>query len=258
MDKKRNRWFLVFFFLFLAAVIFGAWYYLNQKKREQIYEEVAKENYTEKTVQEPEEDLKEEEPVEESVAIPVDFAALKEKNPEIYGWIYIPETIVDYPILQRPEDDGYYLNHTMEGEEGLPGSIYTESLNKQDFSDKNTVIYGHNMKDETMFGSLKYYMDPTYMKQHEQIEIYTPEHSYTYRIFAAVTYDNRHILKSFDFHEDDQYQQFLDSLSQVRNMSSYINSEIPVTTEDRILTLSTCNSNNEQRFLVEAVLIDEK
>ena len=258
MEKKTNKMFWAFFVIFAAALSFGVWYYVSQKEREQVYTDLAEEAKTEEPEKETEEEPEIPEAEKEPVEIPVDFASLKEKNPEIYAWIRISDTSVDYPILQRPEDDGYYLDHTVDGAEGLPGSIYTESLNKQDFSDKNTVIYGHNMKDETMFGSLKYYMDPTYMKQHEQIEIYTPEHIYTYRIFAAVTYDNRHILKSFDFHEDDQYQQFLDSLSQVRNMSSYINSEIPVTTEDRLLTLSTCNGNNEQRFLVEAVLIDEK
>lgn len=164
MEKKTNKMFWVFFVIFAAALSFGVWYYVSQKEREQVYTNLAEEAKTEEpekeTEEEPEIPKEEKEPVE----IPVDFASLQEKNPEIYAWIRISDTSVDYPILQRPEDDGYYLDHTVDGAEGLPGSIYTESLNKQDFSDKNTVIYGHNMKDETMFGSLKYYMDPTYMK----------------------------------------------------------------------------------------------
>ena len=109
-----------------------------------------------------------------------------------------------------------------------------------------------------MFGGLKQYMDASYMKEHSQIIIYTPEHRLTYQVFAAVTYDDRHILQSFDFRDDQSYQSFLDSLRQVRNMSSYIDEETAVTTEDRILTLSTCNGNEQERFLVEAVLIDEE
>ena len=101
-------------------------------------------------------------------------------------------------------------------------------------------------------------MDESYMKAHSQILIYTPEHILTYQVFAAVTYDNRHILNSFDFKSEEGFQEYLDSLKEVRNMSSYIDSDVEVTTEDKIITLSTCNGNSDQRFLVEAVLVNEE
>lgn len=257
--KQRNKWFWVFFVIFVIAVGVGAGYYFGQKDREQVYEDLAEEN------KKPQEETKQEEqttdePAEEekTVEIPIDFSSLKEKNSEVYAWIRIPDTQVDYPILQRASDDLYYLDHTIDGAEGLPGSIYTQSLNAQDFSDKNTVIYGHNMRDETMFGGLKSYMDESYMKAHSQILIYTPGHILTYQVFAAVTYDNRHILNSFDFKSEEGFQEYLDSLKEVRNMSSYIDSDVEVTTEDKIITLSTCNGNSDQRFLVEAVLVNEE
>ena len=216
--------------------------------------------FTQKKEETKQEEQTTDEPAEEekTVEIPIDFSSLKEKNSEVYAWIRIPDTQVDYPILQRASDDLYYLDHTIDGAEGLPGSIYTQSLNAQDFSDKNTVIYGHNMRDETMFGGLKSYMDESYMKAHSQILIYTPEHILTYQVFAAVTYDNRHILNSFDFESEEGFQEYLDSLKEVRNMSSYIDSDVEVTTEDKIITLSTCNGNSDQRFLVEAVLVNEE
>ena len=260
--KKRSKLFWVFLIIFLAAAAFAVYYYTSQQKKEEVYDKLKENNkkteepkVKEEPIQEPEQAA---EPEPEPVDIPIDFAELQKMNPEIYAWIQIPGTEVDYPIVQRPEDDAYYLDHTIEGEEGLPGSIYTESLNKQDFTDKNTVIYGHNMKDCTMFGGLKDYKDSAYMDEHSEVYIYTPEHIFTYKIFAAVTYDSRHIMVAFDFDQDEQYQAYLDSLSQVRNMASYINTDIPVTTSDRIITMSTCNGNNDQRFLVEAVLIDEK
>ena len=242
---------------------FCCYYYVGQQKKEEVYDKLKENNKTEEpeVKEEPKQEPVQavpEEPEAEPVDIPIDFAGLQEMNPEIYAWIRIPGTEVDYPIVQRPEDDAYYLDHTIEGAEGLPGSIYTESLNKKDFTDKNTVIYGHNMKDNTMFGSLKDYKDSAYMDEHSEVYIYTPEHIFTYKIFGAVTYDSRHIMVAFDFAQDEQYQAYLDSLSQVRNMASYINTDIPVTTADRIITMSTCNGNNDQRFLVEAVLIDEK
>lgn len=257
--KRRNKLFWMFFVIFVIAIGMGAGYYFGQKDREQVYEDLAKE--TTKSQEETNQKERSEESLTEEtpkVEIPVDFVALKEKNPEIYAWIRIPDTAVDYPVLQRLSDDDYYLNHTIDGSEGLPGSIYTESVNGQDFSDKNTVLYGHNMKDGTMFGGLKSYMDESYMEAHPQIFIYTPEHIFTYQVFGAVTYDNRHILNAFDFNTDEGFQQYLDSLKEVRNMASYVKSDVEVTTADRIITLSTCNGNSDQRFLVEAVLVNEE
>lgn len=268
--KRRNKiWFWIFFVILVGAVSFGVYYWYGQQQSQERYEELADEVHISPSpskVPEPEvsqtpvatEPPVEEEPQKEPVEIPIDFAALQAKNPDIYAWIQIPETKVDYPVVQSSTDNGYYLNHTIDGVEGYPGSIYTENLNKKDFSDGNTVIYGHNMKNGTMFASLHKYVDPSYMKEHPEILIYTPEHKYTYQVFAAVTYDDRHILSSFDFADSAQFQGFLDSINSVRNMSTYRNPDISVTAEDKIITLSTCNNNDSQRFLVEAVLISEE
>ena len=248
--------------VFLGAVIFAVFYQVTLDRREESYEELAEEVRTADSASgiptEMPPDVPETVSMSQTVEIPIDFSVLQEKNPDIYAWILIPGTGVDYPILQSSTDQAYYLNHTAEGAEGYPGSIYTENLNKKDFTDKNTVIYGHNMKDDSMFGSLKKYVDSDYMQEHPQIIIYTPEHKLTYQIYAGITYDDRHILGSFDFTDTQQYQAYLNSIDSVRNMASYRNPEVEVTTEDKIITLSTCNSNQEQRFLVEAVLISEE
>lgn len=248
--------------VFLGAVIFAVFYQVTLDRREESYEELAEEvrtaDFASVIPTEMPTDVPETVSMSQTVEIPIDFSVLQEKNPDIYAWILIPGTGVDYPILQSSTDQAYYLNHTAEGAEGYPGSIYTENLNKKDFTDKNTVIYGHNMKDDSMFGSLKKYVDSDYMKEHPQIIIYTPEHKLTYQIYAGITYDDRHILGSFDFTDTQQYQAYLNSIDSVRNMASYRNPEVEVTTEDKIITLSTCNSNQEQRFLVEAVLISEE
>lgn len=253
MNKSK----ILFWFCLLLVVggfAVGGSYLLKQRDNQDIYEKVQKEK-KELPKKEPIEEAK---AVPEPVEIPVNFQELQAMNPDIYAWIEIPGTEVNYPIVQSANDREYYLDHTIEGAEGLPGSIYTENLNTTTFQDKNTVVYGHNMRDKSMFGGLKYYADSTYMEEHKQIYIYTPEHIYTYEVFGAVTYDDRHLLLSYDFNNTEDYQAFLDSLSQMRNMNTYINKARSVTTEDRILTLSTCTGNEQQRFLVEAVLIDEK
>ena len=191
----------------------------------------------------------------EPVEIPIDFDALREENPDVYAWITIPGTEVDYPILQREEDDSYYLTHTIEGKEAPEGAIYTESLNSQDFTDPNTVIYGHNMRNDSMFGSLHLFEDKEFFDKHRDLTIYLPDQILHYQIFAAYVYDNRHILKSFDFQDTAQYQGYLDSIFQMRSMSNNLDTSISVDSDDKIVTLSTCNGNDDQRYLVQAVLI---
>ena len=265
MRNKYKILFGVFLIIFLAAGGFCVYYYTVQKQKEQVYEELAEEVKATPTPSPTAEPAKTPEATEEAtteptpeVVIPIGFAQLQQRNSDIYAWIQIPDTVIDYPILQSAADNTYYLNHTLDKAEGLPGSIYTENINQVDFTDKNTVIYGHNMNDGSMFGGLHQYVDPAYMEAHPDIYIYTPDHIYTYRVFAAVTYDNRHILRSYDCNDEAQFQAFLDSVMSVRNIASHFSSETTATVNDRIITLSTCNSNSEQRFLVEAVLINEE
>lgn len=247
-QSKRKMIYIICIVLFLISVAFVIGLLFGQRDRGDIYEQMQEDNVA---IQE---EPVTEERVETEVSIPIDFEAFQEQNGDIYAWIRIPGTVVDYPIVQHPEDDAYYLNRTVEGKTGLPGSIYTESLNKTDFSDRNTLIYGHNMKNGSMFGDLSLYKDSTYMKEHAEILIYTPEHIYTYRVFAAITYDNRHIMYAFDFSTDAGLQAYLDSIRAVRNMTSYLDESVEVTAEDQIITLSTCTGNKAKRFLVEAVL----
>ena len=254
---KRKKQFLLFFLLlFAGAIILGFCYYADRLK-EDTYEHLA-ETYKSPTEKAGSNGSESAEGSEQSVDIPIDFDALQRGNPDIYAWITIPDTAIDYPILQSDTDNSYYLNHTADHQEGFPGSIYTENLNAKDFSDPNTLIYGHNMGNGTMFSGLHQYVDPAYMEEHSEILIYTPNHIRTYRIFAAITYDNRHIMYAFDFSDVEQYQAYFDSLKAVRNMATYWDGSVAVTVDDRIITLSTCNGNDAQRFLVEAVLIDEK
>lgn len=111
---------------------------------------------------------------EESVKkdIPVNFNDLKRKNSDIYAWIKIPNSNIDYPILRNEEED-YYLTHSEDKKESVYGAIYTQNYNCDDFSDSNTVIYGHNMKNGTMFGGLKKYREEAYFANHIYISVFS-------------------------------------------------------------------------------------
>lgn len=123
-----------------AAVIclaVGGYEYIAEQKAGEEYEELKEEvKEEEPTVEEPVEEPEEEEP---PLEIPVDFATLQKENPDIYAWITVPGTNIDYPILQREGDNAYYLNHNVDGEQEKAGAIFTEDYNSKDFTDPNTV-----------------------------------------------------------------------------------------------------------------------
>ena len=186
---------------------------------------------------------------------PIKFEELREMNPDVYAWITIPGTDIDYPILQHASDNSYYLKHNIDGSYGYPGCIYTENLNSKDFTDNNTVIYGHNMKNGSMFAGLHQYEARDFFDENREVIIYLPDQILHYTIFAAYTYDDRHLLYSFDFSDTDIYEAYLQAIFDIRDMNANIDKDMTVTGENKIITLVTCIGNKpENRLLVQAVL----
>lgn len=189
----------------------------------------------------------------------IDFEPLQEQNKDVYAWIKVPGTSVDYPVLQSDDDNNYYLTHTIDGEEAVAASIFTENYNKKDFTDPHTVIYGHNMRNGSMFGSLHEYEDRAFFDENREILIYLPDRILHYRIFAAYVSDSRHLILNYDWEQEGVLDQYLDEVFSIRDMSANIDTDMEVTGKDRILTLSTCNKGiSEQRYLVQAVLTEEE
>ncbi len=191
----------------------------------------------------------------------IDFAALQsEQNEDIYAWITVPGTKVDYPVLQHPEELDYYLGHNLDGTKGYPGCIYTQLMNSKDFTDKHTVLYGHNMSNGTMFNTLHYYEDPVFFEEHPYVYIYTPEAVLVYQVFAAYEFTSVHLLMGFDISTDEDFESYLHNVFTISGMNNNFNTELDgeLTAEDRILTLSTCiNGKPDKRWLVAAVLREE-
>lgn len=254
-NKKSKIIFYICLVVLIVVIVAAVGYMWKRSQKSQRDEELAESAMVDVSVSAEDEELAEPEEEESDVVIPVDFEALQEVNPDIYAWIRIEDTNVDYPILQSETDDDYYLDHTVDGDEGLPGSIYTQySYNSGCFEDNVTVIYGHNMRDDSYFGQLSEYQDEDFRSSHSTIEIYTPEHIYTYRLVFAITYDNSHLLASYDCNETDRYESFLNILQKNRTIPSWIEDPFTVTTDDKLIILSTCNGNSSQRYLVGAVL----
>lgn len=189
----------------------------------------------------------------------IDFEGLqRNENEDIYAWIYIPNTNIDYPIVQHPDNPEYYLNRDLDGNSSTAGCIFTQYYNAKDFNDNNTVIYGHNMKNKSMFRTLHNYEDASFFEENPYVYIYTEYDTRIYQVFAEYEYSDKHIVLSYDFEDDDVFGEYLteiNNLSKAQYYNNY-NWEMSVTQEDKIITLSTCIANRkEQRYLVQAKLI---
>jgi len=189
----------------------------------------------------------------------VNFTDLWKINRDIYAWIKIPNTAIDYPVLQTDGDDAFYLEHNIYGQYSFAGCIYSEKVNSKDFSDPNTVLYGHNLLNGTMFASLHNFRDPNFFENNEYIYILMPDRTLIYRIFAAYEYDDRHIMHSFDFNDEEVFASYLEYATNPVNSMTYNVRITDVTTDDTILTLSTCMDNiATSRYLVQGVLISDE
>jgi len=226
-------------------------------------EETVPDEETEPETTEAPQEEKEPAAILEEMGVPVpekavDFADLQENtSADIYAWIYIPDTKIDYPVLQHPRDNTYYLNYNLDGSRGYPGCIYTEDYNAKDFSDPVTVLYGHNMKNGTMFAGLHRYSDSEYMEEHPYVYVYTEEELLVYEIFAAHEYSDAHILYNHDYTDEREFTGYLDEICDVRNMGNVLREDVEVESGDKILTLSTCiSSKPNNRFLVQGVLLN--
>ncbi len=206
-------------------------------------------------MQEPQEDDEkdtddEESEDESSLYLQVDFEGLKAKNPDVVAWIQMPALEISYPVVQG-KDNSYYLYHMFDGESNKNGSIFVDYHNSPDFTDSNTIVYGHNMKDKSMFGTLNGYQDQALYEQHPCFYIYIPGYVLEYQIVSCYAGRIGSIGYTHGFPEPEDFQEFLD---QILSYAGY-DTGTEVTTEDKIVTLSTCvNSNRNYRYLVHGKL----
>lgn len=194
----------------------------------------------------------------EGMKNPIDFEKLQEINPDIYAWIQVPETQIDYPVasVTGKEDEDYYLNHNFRKSYEFAGTIYSKE-NARDFSDPVTVLYGHNMINGSMFAGLKKFAEKQFFDKHDTVYIFTPEQRLTYRIVSYYESDNRNILQHYDFFQNqDSLEDYKKVIKEAKN--GYVRQEISLDTVDRILTLSTCSSISTRRRLIQTVLAESR
>lgn len=179
----------------------------------------------------------------------IDLAALQEENPDVKGWIYIPDTELSYPLLYGKNND-FYLYRSWDKARNNCGSIFFDFRCSPGFEDFNTVIYGHRMRNDSMFGTLKYYQDPEFWRNHPTIYIADATGVRQYDIFAAWEPSVTSPVYSMDYGSQTRRQEFLDACLRGNQLDTGI---VPHP-EDKILTLSTCTGRGHAtRWVVQGV-----
>lgn len=177
---------------------------------------------------------------------------LKQSNSDVVGWITIPDTAVNYPILQA-EDNQFYLNKTWKKKASTVGSIFMECKNRADLSQFNTLIYGHNMKDGSMFSLLRNYLEQGYWEEHPYVYVAVENDVRRYDIYAAYEVGVWEITYGLEIEKEEDKQEFID----IGISKSRIETGIVPTLEDDVLTLSTCTGTGSSatgtRWVVQAV-----
>ncbi len=183
----------------------------------------------------------------------VDFTELKNKNSDVAGWLTVGGTNINYPVVQTTDND-YYLTHAFDKSSNRAGWVFMDYRNDKNSYGKNTIIYAHNMKDKTMFGSLKTLLTKDWYNVEENriIKMSSEKYNTLWQIFSVYTIPttNDYIWTDENFTSEAQYQAFLDKIIG----RSYTNFKTSVNSSDRVLTLSTCHGS-EKKLVVHAKLI---
>ena len=186
--------------------------------------------------------------------IEVDFDKLKSVNEDVVGWIYVdalPD--ISYPIV-KGKDNQTYLHQTYEKNYNFAGTIFVDYENSGDFSDCNTLVYGHNMKNGSMFGHLKKFReDDRLYKQDKYFWILTPERNYRYEIITAYTTGVNSDTYTLFKGPGEEFEKYLET---IKGYSEIKTDDTDLTIKDRIVTLSTCTGNESTRFVVQGKRVD--
>ena len=179
----------------------------------------------------------------------VDFNKLKEQNNETIAWLKVNNTNVEYPVV-KGTNNSFYLNHSFDKSSNSAGWIFADCRNKFDNTDKNIVIYGHNMRDGSMFGSMLNILNSKWYENEENtnITLYTENEKSIYKVFSVYKIENEDYYIKTEFKNGNEFEGFIKNLKK-RSIKDF---NVDVSKDDNILTLSTCANNNKYRVVLHA------
>lgn len=232
---------ILFFITLVISIVYIIKWYVHSKQNTILKDKLSEAILVENTENEKE------------MQYTVDFEKLKNMNEETVGWIKVNGTNIEYAIV-KSSDNSYYLNHNFEKKYNSGGWIFADYKNKFDGTDKNIVIYGHNMKDNSMFGSLKDILDEEWYNNEENyiIDFITEKEQQKYQVFSVYKIENEDYYIDTEFKKN-EFSKFTETLKK-RSVKDF---NLEITEEDSILTLSTCADNNKYRIVLHAKKIKE-
>lgn len=185
----------------------------------------------------------------------INFEELLKRNPETVGWVKVNNTNINYPIVQHSDND-YYLTHNFENNYNSSGWVYLDYRNNFENLDPNTIVYGHNRWNDSMFGTLKNALETSWCDNLDNRYIYfsTLSNKYVAQIFSVYKIDVNNLTVPNDFSSTEEYQNYL---TEITNLS-YYDFNTPVSTDDKILTLYTCDNNSAYRVIVHAKIMESE
>lgn len=184
----------------------------------------------------------------------IDFDALRKINPDIIGWLYYKDTVIDYPVV-KGENNEVYLSMLFDRTWGGCGTLFADCITEAPFRQFNTIVYGHHMKDGTMFACLKELRDPDYCAKNPKLELSTPEGEFDLEIWAFLNEPADSNIYETNIKSERDKQAYLDL---AESLASYT-TDVKVTTEDRLVMLSTCAYEFENaRYIVACKMVPKE
>ena len=246
--KYRNIIIILFVLVCIFGVIYSLINIINWKKDVDDNDKIQEKIEDNITIIEPIEE-------EQEVKYEIDFKSLKETNKDTIAYVKVNNTNIDYVVV-KGNDNSYYLKHNFNKEYNIAGWIFADYHNKFDETDKNIVIFGHNTKDGSMFGTLKNVLDKSWQENKDNLEItlVTEKGQYKYQVFSTYSITPEDYYINTIFNSDDEYSKFI---NKIKSRSNY-DYNIEVDSNDNVLTLSSCIGDGKKRVVLHAKLIDNE
>ena len=190
--------------------------------------------------------------VESEDAFSVDFKALFNVNPDTIAWVLVDGTDISFPVVrEKADDENYYLKHNYFGDPSTHGTIFLDQGCSDDFSDFLSVLYGHDMRDGSMFAGLHQFEDEAFFNEHKTVHIYTPDDKKTYTIASVSITGTENRMSAYGYFQEAGSKDAF--LRDMQVSSLHLRRDIPLTNSSRYITLSTCTDDGRDRFHVTAV-----
>ena len=260
--KKLRIGIIIFRIISLIIIIICIRYLMNWHKENSLNNEIIsdlqndqnieQESIDVSSLEENAEENSEEQSDEDVQVVSTNFDELRKKNPDTVGWIYVARTNVNFPIVQS-RDNNYYLKHNFKKQYNSAGWIYADYRNNFEELDQNTIIYGHNRRNGTMFSNLKKFLNKDFATQTnaEYFSFNVPNQRYIAKIYSVYKISSEKLLLTNNFETVRDYQNFIDNAKSM----SIIPYDTEVTVSDKTITLCTCDDNTAYRIAIHAKLI---